>query len=138
ARMKGGAALVKALTAKVPGYAERKGEPVAMNCPLCGSPDTQVLDSRVSEGGDSLRRRRRCLSCQKRFTTYETAELRLPQIVKQNGTRADFDVSRIRDGVQRALHKRPVPTEYVDQAVERIVQRVLSLGEREIPSRQVG
>ena len=109
-----------------------------MKCPFCGSPDTQVLDSRVSEGGDSIRRRRRCLSCQKRFTTYETAELRLPQIVKQNGTRADFDVSRIRNGFQRALHKRPVPTEYVDQAVERIVQRVLGLGEREIPSRQIG
>jgi len=109
-----------------------------MKCAFCGSPDTQVLDSRVSEGGDSIRRRRRCLSCQKRFTTYETAELRLPQIVKQNGTRADFDVSRIRNGFQRALHKRPVPTEYVDQAVERIVQQVLGLGEREIPSRQIG
>ena len=106
-----------------------------MKCPFCGSPDTQVLDSRVSEGGDSIRR---CLSCRKRFTTYETAELRLPQIVKQNGTRADFDVGRIRNGFQRALHKRPVPTEYVDQAVERIVQQVLGLGEREIPSRQIG
>src|SRR5947208_3583852 len=102
-----------------------------MKCPFCGSPDTQVLDSRVSEGGDSIRRRRRCLSCRKRFTTYETAELRLPQIVKQNGTRADFDVSRIRNGFQRALHKRPVPTEYVDQAVERIVQQVLGLRDRE-------
>ena len=109
-----------------------------MKCAFCGSPDTQVLDSRVSEGGDSIRRRRRCLACNKRFTTYETAELRLPQVVKQNGTRADFDVARIRVGFQRALHKRPVPTEYVDQAVERIVQRVLSLGEREIPSRQIG
>src|SRR5216110_1596461 len=86
-----------------------------MKCPFCGSADTQVVDSRVSEPGDSIRRRRRCLSCQKRFTTYETAELRLPQIVKQNGTRADFDVSRIRNGFQRALHKRPVPTEYVDK-----------------------
>jgi transcriptional repressor NrdR len=109
-----------------------------MKCPFCGSAETQVVDSRVSEAGDSIRRRRRCLACQKRFTTYETAELRLPQIVKQNGTRADFDVSRIRNGFQRALHKRPVPTEYVDQAVERIVQQVLGLGEREIPSRQIG
>jgi transcriptional repressor NrdR len=109
-----------------------------MKCPFCGSPDTQVVDSRVSEGGDSIRRRRRCVACRKRFTTYENAELRLPQIVKQNGTRADFDAHRIRNGFQRALHKRPVPTEYVDQAVERIVQQVLSLGEREIPSRQVG
>ena len=109
-----------------------------MKCPFCGSPDTQVVDSRVSEGGDSIRRRRRCVACRKRFTTYENAELRLPQIVKQNGTRADFDVHRIRNGFQRALHKRPVPTEYVDQAVERIVQQILGLGEREIPSRQVG
>ena len=109
-----------------------------MKCPFCGSEDTQVVDSRVSEAGDSIRRRRRCPACQKRFTTYETAELRLPQIVKQNGTRSDFDVHRIRSGFQRALHKRPVPTEYVDQAVERIVQQVLALGEREIPSRQVG
>jgi transcriptional repressor NrdR len=109
-----------------------------MKCPFCGSPDTQVIDSRVSEAGDSIRRRRRCVACQKRFTTYENAELRLPQVVKENGSRADFDVQRIRVGFQRALHKRPVPTEYVDQAVERIVQQVLGLGEREIPSRQIG
>ena len=109
-----------------------------MKCPFCGSPDTQVVDSRVSEAGDSIRRRRRCPACQKRFTTYENAELRLPQVVKQNGTRADFDVERIRIGFQRALHKRPVPTEYVDAAIDRIVQQVLSLGEREIPSRQIG
>src|SRR5881227_4385931 len=91
-----------------------------MKCPFCGSPDTQVLDSRVSEGGDSIRRRRRCTSCQKRFTTYETAELRLPQVVKQNGTRADFDVARVRVGFQRALHKRPVPTEYVRSEERRV------------------
>jgi transcriptional repressor NrdR len=109
-----------------------------MKCPFCGSDDTQVIDSRVSEPGDSIRRRRRCAQCQKRFTTYETAELRLPQIVKTNGNRADFDVERIRVGFQRALHKRPVPTEYVDAAIDRIVQQVLSLGEREIPSRHIG
>ena len=109
-----------------------------MKCPFCGSPDTQVIDSRVSEAGDSIRRRRRCATCSKRFTTYENAELRLPQVVKQNGTRADFDVGRVRVGFQRALHKRPVPTEYVDQAIERIVQQVLGLGDREIPARQIG
>ncbi len=109
-----------------------------MKCPFCGSSETQVVDSRVSEPGDSIRRRRRCLDCQKRFTTYETVELRLPQVVKTNGNRSDFDVNRIRVGFQRALHKRPVPTEYVDAAIDRIRQRVLSLGEREIPSRQVG
>ena len=109
-----------------------------MKCPFCGSDDTQVIDSRVSEAGDSIRRRRRCTACQKRFTTYETVELRLPQVVKSNGTRADFDANRIRIGFQRALHKRPVPTEYVDAAIDRIVQQVLALGEREIPSRQIG
>ena len=109
-----------------------------MKCPFCGSDDTQVIDSRVSEPGDSIRRRRRCAACQKRFTTYETVELRLPQVVKSNGTRSDFDVNRIRIGFQRALHKRPVPTEFVDAAIDRIVQRVLSLGEREIASRQLG
>jgi transcriptional repressor NrdR len=109
-----------------------------MKCPFCGSADTQVIDSRVSEPGDSIRRRRRCASCQKRFTTYETVELRLPQVVKTSGTRSDFDVGKLRNGFQRALHKRPVPTEFVDQAVDRIVGQVLALGEREIPSRQIG
>jgi transcriptional repressor NrdR len=109
-----------------------------MKCPFCGSPDTQVIDSRVSEPGDSIRRRRRCTSCQKRFTTYETVELRLPQIVKTHGTRSDFDVGKLRNGFLRALHKRPVPTEFVDQAVDRIVGQVLALGEREVASRQVG
>jgi transcriptional repressor NrdR len=109
-----------------------------MKCPFCASTETQVIDSRVSEPGDSIRRRRRCLACQKRFTTYETVELRLPQVVKNDGTRSDFDISKIRNGFLRALHKRPVPTEYVDQAVDRIVSQVLALGEREILSRQVG
>ena len=109
-----------------------------MKCPFCGGADTQVIDSRVSEPGDSIRRRRRCAVCQKRFTTYETVELRLPQVVKTNGTRSDFDVGKLRNGFQRALHKRPVPTEFVDQAVDRIVGQVLALGEREIPSRQIG
>ena len=109
-----------------------------MKCPFCSSDDTQVIDSRVSEAGDSIRRRRRCAACQKRFTTYETVELRLPQVVKTNGNRADFDTNRLRVGFARALHKRPVPTEYVDASIKRIVQHVLSLGEREIPSRDIG
>src|SRR3954466_13552679 len=109
-----------------------------MKCPFCGSVETQVIDSRVADPGDSIRRRRRCLGCNKRFTTYETVELRLPQVVKSNGTRSEFDVMKVRNGFQRALHKRPVPTEFVDQAVERVVSRVLALGEREIASRQVG
>jgi transcriptional repressor NrdR len=109
-----------------------------MKCPFCASDDTQVIDSRVSESGDSIRRRRKCTACQKRFTTYETVELRLPQVVKTNGNRADFDTDRLRVGFARALHKRPVPTEFVDAAIDRIVSRVLAQGEREIASRQLG
>ena len=109
-----------------------------MKCPFCGSPETQVIDSRVSEAGDSIRRRRRCTECQKRFTTYETVELRLPQVVKTNGNRADFSADKIRVGFARALHKRPVPTEYVDAAIDRIVARVLARGEREIAAREIG
>jgi transcriptional repressor NrdR len=109
-----------------------------MKCPFCGTDDTQVVDSRVSEEGDRIRRRRRCSACDKRFTTYETVELRIPQVVKTNGTREEYDEEKLRTGFLRALHKRPVPTEYVDAAVERITQKLLSLGEREIPSRRVG
>lgn len=109
-----------------------------MKCPFCGAIDTQVIDSRVSEEGDSIRRRRRCASCSKRFTTYETVELRLPQIVKQNGSREEFGRDKLRTSFMRALHKRPVSTELVDEAIERIYQKVLSLGERELASLQVG
>jgi transcriptional repressor NrdR len=109
-----------------------------MKCPFCGSVDTQVIDSRVSDAGDSIRRRRRCTGCQKRFTTYETVELRLPQVVTTNGNRSDFDTNKLRIGFARALHKRPVPTEFVDAAIDRIVSRVLAQGEREIASRQLG
>jgi transcriptional repressor NrdR len=109
-----------------------------MKCPFCGSLDTQVIDSRVNEAGDAIRRRRRCASCDKRFTTWETAELRPPQIVKTNGTREDFSETKLREGFRRALHKRPVPTELVDAAVDRIRQRLLTQGEREVPAREVG
>jgi len=109
-----------------------------MKCPFCGAEDTQVIDSRVNEEGDSIRRRRRCATCEKRFTTYETADLHLPQVVKQNGTREAFSRDKLRLSLTRALHKRPVPTEYVDQAIEHIVQKALGRGEREIPSRDLG
>lgn len=109
-----------------------------MKCPFCKSPDTQVIDSRVSDDGESIRRRRRCTSCSKRFTTYETIELRMPQVVKQDGSRTEFDLEKLRTGFMRALHKRPVPTQLVDEAVATITQDVLSLGERELPSRRLG
>ena len=109
-----------------------------MKCPFCSAEDTQVIDSRVSEEGDSIRRRRRCQVCNKRFTTYETAELRMPQIVKTDGVREDFSSAKLRTGFQRALHKRPVTTELVDAAITRIEQKMLALGEREIDSRRLG
>ena len=109
-----------------------------MHCPFCKAEDTQVIDSRVSDAGDSIRRRRRCPACNKRFTTYETVELRMPQVVKHDGTRVDFDLDRLRTGFMLALHKRPVPTPLVDEAVAGITQQVLALGEREIASRRIG
>lgn len=109
-----------------------------MKCPFCGSLDTQVIDSRVNEPGDSIRRRRRCAQCDKRFTTWETAELRPPQVVKSNGMREDFSEQKLHEGFRRALHKRPVPTDLVDAAVARIRQRLLTQGEREVPARTIG
>jgi transcriptional repressor NrdR len=109
-----------------------------MKCPFCKSDDTQVIDSRVSDDGESIRRRRKCADCSKRFTTYETVELRMPQVIKQDGSRAAFDLDRLRTGFMRALHKRPVPTQLVDEAIATITQDVLALGEREIESQRVG
>jgi transcriptional repressor NrdR len=109
-----------------------------MHCPFCKAADTQVIDSRVNDDGDSIRRRRRCVACNKRFTTYETVELRMPQLVKQDGSRTEFDLDKLRTGFMRALHKRPVPTPLVDDAVATVTQQVLALGEREIESRRVG
>jgi len=109
-----------------------------MKCPFCKGPDTQVVDTRENEEGDSIRRRRRCLSCEKRFTTFETVELRMPQVVKHNGMRSEFDEKKLRTSFTRALHKRPVPTELVDAAIHNVTQKVFSLGEREIGSRQIG
>jgi transcriptional repressor NrdR len=109
-----------------------------MKCPFCNYEDTQVVDSRVSESGDSIRRRRRCGACDKRFNTYEVVELRMPQLVKTNGSREEFDEKKIRTGFSRALHRRPVPTNLVEEAINRIVQKTLSFGEREIESRRIG
>ena len=109
-----------------------------MKCPFCSAEDTQVIDSRVSEEGDSIRRRRRCQVCNKRFTTYETAELRMPQIVKSTGYREEFEDDKLRVGFTRALHKRPVSADLVDDAIERVKQKLLSLGQREVESRRIG
>jgi len=109
-----------------------------MKCPFCKGPTTQVVDTRESEDGDSIRRRRRCLSCDKRFTTFETVELRMPQVVKQNGMRSEFDEDKLRTSFKRALHKRPVSAELVDAAIDHVTQKLHALGEREVGSRQVG
>jgi transcriptional repressor NrdR len=109
-----------------------------MKCPFCKGHETQVVDTRESEEGDSIRRRRRCVSCEKRFTTFEKVELRMPQVVKQNGMRSEFDTEKLRTSFKRALHKRPVSTELVDAAVDHVTQKIFALGEREVGSRQVG
>ncbi|GDX54270.1 transcriptional repressor NrdR [Methylophilaceae bacterium] len=109
-----------------------------MRCPFCGTADTQVVDSRVNDEGNSIRRRRRCSECDKRFTTYESVELTLPQVVKQNGKREDFSRDKLHQSFSRALHKRPVSVEYIEQAIERIIQKVLAYGEKEITARELG
>jgi|TARA_B110000967_G_C18876843_1_gene558796 transcriptional repressor NrdR len=109
-----------------------------MKCPFCSKEDTQVIDSRVNEQGNSIRRRRRCSSCEKRFTTYEHIELSLPQVVKQDGKREEFSKEKLLHSFTRALHKRPVPVEFIDQAVESIVTKILANGDREIHSRDMG
>lgn len=109
-----------------------------MKCPFCANPDTQVVDSRVSEEGDTIRRRRRCLLCDKRFTTYERVELTLPTVVKRDGSRSDFDTAKMRASLKMALRKRPVPVEEVDAAVARIEETLLTSGMREMPSASIG
>ncbi len=109
-----------------------------MRCPFCGADETKVIDSRLANEGDSVRRRRECLSCAERFTTFETAELALPRIVKQDGVREAFDEEKLRRGMQRALEKRPVDTEKVEAAVSRIKHQLRASGEREVPSRLLG
>ena len=109
-----------------------------MKCPFCGTDETTVVDTRINDDGDVVRRRRRCLQCEKRFTTHERAEIRLPHIVKKNGSRAEFDREKVLGSMSLALRKRPVTTESADAAVARIEEKLLTLGEREVPSEKVG
>jgi len=109
-----------------------------MRCPFCSHTETQVVETRESDEGDVVRRRRRCLACDKRFTTYERAEIALPSVVKKDGTRADFDLSKIRASMQLALRKRPVSVEQIDSAVERIQDKLLNSGAREVSSTRLG
>lgn len=109
-----------------------------MKCPFCSSPDTQVVETRESEDGDIIRRRRRCAHCDKRFTTYERAEIALPAVVKKDGTRADFEPAKLRASMQLALRKRPVSIEQIDAALARIEEKLLASGAREMPSTKLG
>lgn len=109
-----------------------------MHCPFCAEPDTRVIDSRLSTDGGQVRRRRECVACTERFTTYEVAELNMPRIVKNSGNRVPFDADKLSSGVMRALEKRPVVTEQVDAALNRIKHKLLSAGEREIASSRLG
>ncbi|SDH44995.1 transcriptional regulator NrdR [Paraburkholderia phenazinium] len=109
-----------------------------MRCPFCRHDDTQVVDSRVSEDGAAIRRRRRCPACDKRFTTYERVELALPSVVKKDGSRTEFDRRKIFASMQLALRKRPVAADAVDAAVARIEYQLLGSGEREVRSERLG
>ena len=109
-----------------------------MKCPFCGHLETAVIDSRVGDEGDFIRRRRRCESCDKRFTTFERSELIMPAVVKRNGSRHDFSVEKLRDSLGLALRKRPVSTEQIDQAVQRIEENILVRGDREVTTEQIG
>ena len=109
-----------------------------MKCPFCGADETTVSDTRINDDGDLVRRRRRCLKCDKRFTTYERTELRMPQVIKKNGSRVNFDPEKLAASLRLALRKRPVGTEAVEAAIARIEGKLLALGERELASEKVG
>ena len=109
-----------------------------MKCPFCRHDDTQVVDTRVLEEGDAIRRRRRCTSCDRRFTTFERAELLMPAVVKRNGSRTEYDPAKLRGSLMLALRKRPVSAEAIDTAVATIEEKLLTSGRREVDSGYVG
>ncbi len=109
-----------------------------MRCPFCANDDTRVIDSRLGDGGESVRRRRECIGCEERFTTFEHVALQMPQVIKSDGARERFDESKLRRGLTRALEKRPVEIATVESAVNRIMRRFTHKGEREIDAKQIG
>ena len=109
-----------------------------MYCPFCSHGETQVIDSRLAGDGRQIRRRRQCMDCNERFTTFESAELVMPRLVKTDGRREPFDEEKMRSSMRRALEKRPVPSDEFEAAVARLVHRLRTMGEREVPSRLVG
>ncbi|MBF0220372.1 MAG: transcriptional regulator NrdR [Gammaproteobacteria bacterium] len=109
-----------------------------MRCPFCGQPDSKVLDTRLADEGDSVRRRRHCTECGERFTTFEVAELVMPRIIKNSGVRVPFDEQKLRSGIMRAMEKRPVEVDAIDSAIHRIKHQLRATGDREVSSRQLG
>ncbi|AKD37620.1 transcriptional regulator NrdR [Pasteurella multocida] len=109
-----------------------------MHCPFCSTEETKVIDSRLVSDGYQVRRRRECGNCHERFTTFETAELIIPKIIKNDGTREPFNEEKLRRGIQHALEKRPVSADDVEQAISHIIHRLRTTGEREVPSKLVG
>ncbi len=109
-----------------------------MRCPFCSHSETQVVETRVAEDGDFIRRRRQCGACEKRFTTYERPEVNFPTIVKKDGRRIEFESAKLRASLNLALRKRPVSIEQVDSAIEGIQEKLLNLGAREVPSNHIG
>jgi len=109
-----------------------------MKCPFCGHLETQVVETRMSEDGDSIRRRRQCGACEKRYTTYERPDVSYPNVVKKDVRRPEFQHSKLLSSMALALRKRPVSTEQLDNAVERIEEKLMSLGVREVPSTRLG
>ena len=109
-----------------------------MKCPFCSHAETQVVETRIAEDGDFIRRRRQCGSCEKRFTTYERPDVNFPTVVKKDGRRIEFERTKLIASMNLALRKRPVSTEQLDSAIERIEEKLLNLGVREIPSNRIG
>ena len=109
-----------------------------MKCPFCGTPDTRVVDSRLASESAQVRRRRECVSCEARFTTYESPMLSMPMVIKSDGSRDAFDEQRLRSGMMRALEKRPVSAERIEDAVNHIKRQLAGLDSREVSSREIG
>ena len=105
-----------------------------MHCPFCNADDTKVIDSRLVADGNQVRRRRECITCSERFTTFETAELVMPRLIKQKGAREPFNEEKLRSGMLKALEKRPVSVEKIDEAISHISHKLRASGEREVPS----
>lgn len=109
-----------------------------MKCPYCGDENTQVTDTRLNDEGDTVRRRRRCGACDKRFTTYERVELQMPAVVKKNGSRAEYSRDKLKGSFMLALRKRPVNTESIEAAIDRVEEKLVTSGEREVASDRIG